>query len=97
MQITGAEIHIRSAASSDDVAARLRTTLAGGPFVVTRVAHAGGDHHNCRFDLRHPGMAVGYRNIIDLQHRIDHHFDILGVQRRDGDPNAQTNHPLTDD
>lgn len=75
-------IEIDSAAGSDDVAALLQLLTSGGPFRVSSVQAVGSERHCCRFGLVRPGVAVGYRSVIDVQHRIDREFDIVSVDHR---------------
>ena len=71
MLVQEACIEIDSEAGSDDVAALLRLLTLGGPFAVSSVQAAGPGRHCCRFGLVRPDLAVGYRSVIELQHRID--------------------------
>jgi len=72
-------IEIDSEAGSDDVAALLRLLTLGGPFEVLSVQPVGPGRHCCRFGLVRADLAVGYRSVIELQHRIDREFDIVSV------------------
>ena len=79
MLVQEACIEIDSEAGSDDVAALLRLLTVGGPFTLSSVAAVGARRHCCRFGLARPDLAVGYRSVIELQHRIDREFDIVSV------------------
>ncbi len=79
MLVQEACIEIDSEAASDDVAALLRLLTLGGPFALSSVQAAGPGRHCCRFGLVHPDLAVGYRSVIELQHRVDREFDIISV------------------
>ena len=79
MLIQEACIEIESEAGSDDVAALLRLLTAGGPFMVSSVRAVGVGRHSCRFVLVRADLAVGYRSVIELQHRVDREFDIVSV------------------
>ena len=79
MFVQAACIEIDSEADSSDVAVVLRTLTSGGPFAVSAVEHLGSSRHRCQFGLARPGLAVGYRSLIELQHRIDREFDIVSV------------------
>ena len=79
MLVQEACIEIDSQAGSDDVAALLRLLTSGGPFEVSSVQAAGPGRHCCRFGLVRPDLAVGYRSVIELQHRVDREFDIVSV------------------
>lgn len=79
MLVQEACIEIDSEAGSDDVAALLRLLTWGGPFAVSSVQAAGPGRHCCRFGLVRPDLAVGYRSVIELQHRVDREFDIVSV------------------
>ncbi len=79
MLVQEACIEIDSEAASDDVAALLRLLTLGGPFAVSSVQAAGPGRHCCRFGLVRPDLAVGYRSVIELQHRVDREFDIVSV------------------
>ena len=79
MLVQEACIEIDSEAASDDVAALLRLLTSGGPFVVSSVQTVGAGRHCCRFGLVRPDLAVGYRSLIELQHRVDREFDIVSV------------------
>ena len=82
MLIQEACIEIDSEAASDDVAALLRLLTSGGPFSVLTVQTVGAGRHCCRFSLVRPDLAVGYRSVIELQHRIDREFDIVSVDHK---------------
>ncbi len=82
MLVQKACIEIDSEADSDDVAALLRLLTAGGPFTVSSVETVGAGRHCCRFDLLRPDLAVGYRSVIELQHRVDREFDIVSVDHQ---------------
>ena len=79
MLVQEACIEIDSEADSDDVAALLRLLTSGGPFEVSSVESVGAGRHCCRFGLARPDLAVGYRSVIELQHRVDREFDIVRV------------------
>ena len=79
MLVQEACIEIDSEADSDDVAALLRLLTSGGPFEVSSVESVGAGRHCCRFGLVRPDLAVGYRSVIELQHRVDREFDIVSV------------------
>ncbi len=79
MFVQAACIQIESDANGDDLAAALRSLTAGGPFTVTGIEHVRPGRHRCHFDLVRPELAVGYRSVIELQHRIDREFDIISV------------------
>lgn len=79
MLVQEACIEIDSEAGSDDVEALLRLLTWGGPFAVSSVQAAGPGRHCCRFGLVRPDLAVGYRSVIELQHRVDREFDIVSV------------------
>lgn len=79
MLVQEACIEIDSEAGSDDVAALLRLLTSGGPFTVSSVEAVGAGRHCCRFGLVRPDLAVGYRSVIELQHRVDREFDIVRV------------------
>lgn len=82
MLVQNACIEIDSGAASDDVAAMLGLLTSGGPFTVSSVEAVGADRHCCRFGLRHPDLAVGYRSVIELQHRVDREFEIVSVDHQ---------------
>lgn len=75
-------IEIQSEAGGDDVAALLRLLTSGGPFAVSSVAAVGTARYICRFSLVRPDLAVGFRSVIELQHRIDREFDIVSVDHQ---------------
>jgi len=79
MLIQEARIEIQSWATSDHVAAVLRSVTAGTPFVLSAVHEAGPGRHLSRFGLIRPELAVGFRSVIELQHRIDRELDIVSV------------------
>ena len=72
---------LESVSGSDDVAASLRALTASGPFRVASVSRVGTELHRCTFAIKHSGISVGYRNVIDLQHVIAREFDIVSVER----------------
>ena len=82
--LRGADVHINSAVGGDELAVALRRVLDGGPFQVTGVEAVGPAEHRCAFRVKHDGVAIGYRNIIDLQHRLAQQFDIVRVERTAG-------------
>ncbi len=82
MLVQSACIEIHSEADSDDVAALLRLLTSGGPFAVSSVVATGPGRQCCRFDLVRPDLAVGYRSVIELQHRIDREFNIVSVDHK---------------
>jgi hypothetical protein len=79
MFVHAACIQIESEATGDDLAHALRSLTAGGPFAVSGIEHVRPGRHRCHFGLAKPGLAVGYRSVIELQHRIDREFDIVSV------------------
>lgn len=81
MGINSVAMQLDSAATSSEVAERLRSLTELGPFEVTSVTSGGSHRHECRFGLKRPGMAVGYGSVIELQHRVIGDFDIVGVER----------------
>ncbi len=89
MLVQEACIEIHSEAGSDDVAALLRLLTSGGPFTVTSVDAVGTARHICRFGLVRPDLAVGFRSVIELQHRIDREFDIVSVDHQSSHFSAQ--------
>ncbi len=82
MLVQQACIEIESEAGSDDVAALLRLLTSGGPFTVSSVEAVGSGRHSCFFGLVRPDLAVGYRSVIELQHRIDREFNIVSVEHQ---------------
>lgn len=85
MSIQGAFVLLESMHESEDVAASLRALTSSGPFRVASVSSIGIELHRCTFAIKHSGVSVGYRNVIDLQHVIAREFDIVSVER-DGNP-----------
>ena len=79
--ISGAHVHIETWAHGAELARAIAAAIEGGPFVVTGAEAVGPLEHRCTFTAVQPGMALGYRNIIDLQHRLSTQFDIVGVER----------------
>jgi hypothetical protein len=82
--LRGADVHINSTIGGDELAAALTRAVDGGPFQVATVEAVGPAEHRCAFRVKHSGLAVGYRNIIDLQHRLVQQFDIVRVERTAG-------------
>ena len=83
--ITGAMIEIDPrGASSHEAAATVLDVTAGGPFTFERLDDIGDGHVLVTFGLRSPVTTVGYRNVIELQHRLSAVFDIVGAERRMG-------------
>jgi hypothetical protein len=80
MFLDGACICIDSAAGAESVSSTLRSLTADGPFAVAAVEPVGVERHRCTFELKRPGLAVGYRSLIDLQHRVDRDFHIVSVE-----------------
>ena len=81
MGIQGAFVLLESVGDTEYVAASLRALTGSGPFRVASVSSVGTELHRCTFAVKHEGMAVGYRNLIDLQHVIAREFDIVSVER----------------
>jgi hypothetical protein len=79
--IDGADVLVESAGDRAEIVAELEALTAGGPFALAAVEPAGAGRHRCSFRVRAEHLAVGYRNIIDLQHRIAACFDIVSVHR----------------
>ena len=79
MMVQTACVEIDCEADRGDVAEVLRALTSGGPFAVSNVVSAGSSRLRCHFRLTHADMAVGYRSVIELQHRIDREFDIVSV------------------
>ena len=79
MMVQTACVEIDCGAESGDVAEALRALTAGGPFAVSDVESTGSSRLRCHFRLMRADMAVGYRSVIELQHRIDGEFDIVSV------------------
>jgi hypothetical protein len=75
----GAAVDVESTADPSELAVTLRSATADGPFVLEGVERVGHDLHRCRFRVRRPGLVVRYRNVIDLQHRLDGVVHILAV------------------
>lgn len=69
-------------AGNDD--GTLESTLgeltADGPFVVGKVEFAAAGRRRCTFDIMYPGLAVGFRSVIELQHRIARKYEIVSVE-----------------
>lgn len=81
MYLDGACICIESPGEVEDVASMLRSITTDGPFTVAAVELVGVERHRCTFELKRPGLAIGYRSLIDLQHRVDRDFHIVSVER----------------
>lgn len=79
MMVQTACVEIDCGADSGEVADVLRSLTSGGPFAVSEVESAGSSRLRCHFRLTREDMAVGYRSVIELQHRIDREFDIVSV------------------
>ena len=80
MMVQTACVEIDCEADSGDVAEVLRALTSGGPFAVSGVESAGTSRLRCHFRLTRADLAVGYRSVIELQHRIDRQFDIVSVE-----------------
>jgi isocitrate dehydrogenase len=101
-RIVGTDIFIQSTAPSAAIGPRLERLTDGSPFHLKMISNRGTkmypptgaitdevDQHRCRFVLTNPRTTVHWQNIIDLQRRIAHHFDICHVERLltiDGQP-----------
>jgi|GEM_PF-2475490 len=81
LAIDGADVVVEAASEASHVAAELEAATGGGPFVLVGVEPAGPGRHRCSFRVRTEHLAVGFRNVIDLQHRIAGCFDIVSVHR----------------
>lgn len=79
MMVQTACVEIDCGAESEDVAEMMRALTSGGPFAVSDVVPTGSSRLRCHFRLIRSDMAVGYRSVIELQHRIDGEFDIVSV------------------
>jgi hypothetical protein len=82
MMVQTARVEIDCEADGTDVAEVLRSLTCGGPFAVADVESAGPGRLRCHFRLTRADMAVGYRSVIELQHRIDREFHILRVDHQ---------------
>ena len=80
MMVQTACVEIDCEADSAEVADVLRSLISGGPFAVSAVVSAGSSRLRCHFRLTRADMAVGYRSVIELQHRIDREFHIVSVE-----------------
>ncbi len=81
MRVQTACVEIDCEADSGEVADVLRSLTSGGPFAVSDVVSAGSSRLRCHFRLARSDMAVGYRSVIELQHRIDREFHIVSVDQ----------------
>ncbi len=79
MMVQSACVEIDCGVDRGEVADVLRSLTSGGPFAVSDVESAGAGRLRCYFRLIRADMAVGYRSVIELQHRIDREFDIVSV------------------
>ena len=79
--IHGAHVTIESPASSNDLTHAINTAIEGSPFALAATTARGSTATRCTFVPIRPGMALGYRNLIDLQHRLAHTVDIVGIER----------------
>lgn len=79
--IHGAHVTIETAANHDDLARAISAAIEGTPFVLAAATARGTTATRCTFMPARPGMALGYRNLIDLQHRLAHTVDIVGIER----------------
>ena len=79
--ISGAHVHIETWSHGAELARTIGAVIEGSPFVLAATDALGPLEHRCTFTAAHPAMALGYRNIIDLQHRLSAQFDIVGVER----------------
>ena len=84
--LAGAIVHIDSPADAADLADAVHRVTEDGPFVLADVTPAGVDRHRCTFQVRRPGLALGYRHVIDLQHRLDRAFHLVAVEARRAEP-----------
>ena len=84
--LAGAIVHIDSPADASELADAVRRAVADGPFVLADVTPSGVDRHRCTFERRRPDLALGYRHVIDLQHRLDRAFHLVGVEAWRAEP-----------
>ena len=77
--VQSACVEIDCDADRGEVADVMRSLTAGGPFAVSDVEWAGTSRLRCHFRVARADMAVGYRSVIELQHRIDREFHIVSV------------------
>lgn len=83
--IDGAMIEIHAPQlGTTAVAEHVMRLTADGPFVFERVDALEPGNHLITFRLRKADTVIGYRNIVELQHRLAYHFDIVGAERRLG-------------
>lgn len=79
--ISGAHVHIETWSHGAELTRAINAVIDGGPFVLAAMEALGPLEHRCTFTAKQPGMALGYRNVIELQHRLSDQFDIVGVER----------------
>jgi hypothetical protein len=86
MFVDRVDIRIESASGSNDVAETLSQLCSSSPFALHSVTAAWTGVHDCSFQTKREGLAVGYASIIELQHRVHRSYDIVSVDRITNSP-----------
>jgi hypothetical protein len=81
MFVERVDIRIQSESGPDEVAEALRQACSSSPFALRSVTSTWTGVHDCSFQTKREGLAVGYASIIELQHRVHQSYDIVSVDR----------------
>jgi hypothetical protein len=81
MFVERVDIQIESASGPNEVADTLRQLCSGGPFALRSVTSTWTGAHDCSFETKREGLAVGYSSVIELQHAVHQVYDIVSVDR----------------
>lgn len=79
--ISGAHVTIEAPTGTAGLAHALNAAVAGSPFTLAATTARGSTATRCTFVAARPGMALGYGNLIDLQHRLTRSFDLVAIER----------------
>jgi hypothetical protein len=81
-RLLGADLHLAATPDAPGLRAALTEAAEGSPFVLADVC-ASPSGTRARFVASHPELALGWRNVVDLQWRVAHRADIVHVERLD--------------
>jgi hypothetical protein len=79
MFVERVDIRIESPSGPNEVAEVLRQLCVGSPFAVRSVTSTWTGAHDCTFETKREGLAVGYSSVIELQFRIHRFYDMVSI------------------
>jgi hypothetical protein len=78
-RISAVDVDVDGEGPMADLAHLIDAAVEGTAFRLDRVEVVGSARSRCRLVPRRAGMAIGYRNVIDLQARLDRVVRLVGV------------------